>query len=206
MKRQVLHTIWCNISGEAAGEIWHLISLGSSGWRSVRCASHTPRYNQRDQRPFKRESSLGDELSTRAISFQLIKYHQVTPDHRDLVFHQLLSLLHTKHFCHPHIKYNSQSAPFLASIRILNRPHYHSTVGRQSPDSRPTVVLATECRATVGDKMSANCRLTHRPTVNRQLAEFTGRLHSTFVWVATHLQYEAVATQTEVAHNELKVQ
>ena len=23
MESQVLHTVWCNISGEAAGEIWH---------------------------------------------------------------------------------------------------------------------------------------------------------------------------------------
>ena len=23
MKSQVLHALWCNISGEAAGEIWH---------------------------------------------------------------------------------------------------------------------------------------------------------------------------------------
>ena len=28
MKSQVLHTVWCHISGEAAGEIWHLITFG----------------------------------------------------------------------------------------------------------------------------------------------------------------------------------
>ena len=29
MKSQVLHTVWCYISGEAAGEMWKLITLGS---------------------------------------------------------------------------------------------------------------------------------------------------------------------------------
>ena len=64
------------------------------------------------------------------------------------------------------MKYNPLLAPFRASITILNPPYYH-TVGRQSGDSRPTVVLATDCRSDVGDKMSADCRLTHRPTVGR---------------------------------------
>ena len=64
--------------------------------------------------------------------------------HRDLVFPQLLSLLHTKHFSHPHIKYNSLLAPSLASITILNRliiiqsvdsrSMGRSTVGRLSTD------------------------------------------------------------------------
>ena len=31
MKGQVLHTLWCNISGEAAGEIWHWSLLGVKG-------------------------------------------------------------------------------------------------------------------------------------------------------------------------------
>ena len=31
MKSQVLHTVWCNISGEAAGEIWHWSLLGVKG-------------------------------------------------------------------------------------------------------------------------------------------------------------------------------
>ena len=31
MKRQVLHTVWCNISGEAAGEIWNWLLLGVKG-------------------------------------------------------------------------------------------------------------------------------------------------------------------------------
>ena len=31
MKNQVLHTVWCNISGEAAGEIWHWSLLGVKG-------------------------------------------------------------------------------------------------------------------------------------------------------------------------------
>ena len=95
---------------------------------------------------------------------------QVGKGYRDLVFHQLLSLLHTKHFSHPHMKYNSLLDPSLASITILNRPYYH-TVSRQSVNSRPTVVLATDCRSNVGDKMSADCQLTHRPTDNRQLVE-----------------------------------
>ena len=31
MNSQVLHTVWCNIFGEAAGEIWHLSLLGVKG-------------------------------------------------------------------------------------------------------------------------------------------------------------------------------
>ena len=31
MKSQVLHTVWCNISGEAAGEIWNWSPLGAKG-------------------------------------------------------------------------------------------------------------------------------------------------------------------------------
>ena len=31
MKSQVLHTVWCNISGEAAGEIWNWSYLGVKG-------------------------------------------------------------------------------------------------------------------------------------------------------------------------------
>ena len=31
IKSQVLHTAWCNISGEAAGEIWHWSLLGVKG-------------------------------------------------------------------------------------------------------------------------------------------------------------------------------
>ena len=51
-------------------------------------------------------------------------------------------------------------------------PYSRSTVGRQSTDCRPTVVLATDCRSTVGDKMSADCRLTHRPTVDRLSVDY----------------------------------
>ena len=35
MKSQVLHTVWCNISGQAAGEIWHWSLLGVKG---LQCA------------------------------------------------------------------------------------------------------------------------------------------------------------------------
>ena len=31
MVNQVLHTVWCNITGEAAGEIWHWSLLGGKG-------------------------------------------------------------------------------------------------------------------------------------------------------------------------------
>ena len=82
---------------------------------------------------------------------------QVGKGYRDLVFHQLLSLLHTKHFSHPHMKYNSLLAPSLASITILNRPYYHA-VGRQSTDGRPRHRLSVDRRSNVGDKMSADCR------------------------------------------------
>ena len=34
MKSQVLHTVWCNISGEAAGEFWHWSLLGVKGLTS----------------------------------------------------------------------------------------------------------------------------------------------------------------------------
>ena len=33
MKNQVLHTVWYNISGEAAGEIWTWSLLGVKGLR-----------------------------------------------------------------------------------------------------------------------------------------------------------------------------
>ena len=35
MKSQVLHTVWCNISGEAAGEIWNWSLLGVKGLRAA---------------------------------------------------------------------------------------------------------------------------------------------------------------------------
>ena len=47
MKSQVLHTVLCNISDEAAGEIWKLIKLGSvSHCRRGDTADrmHSPRY------------------------------------------------------------------------------------------------------------------------------------------------------------------
>ena len=31
MENQVLHTVWCNISGEAAGDIWNWSLLGVEG-------------------------------------------------------------------------------------------------------------------------------------------------------------------------------
>ena len=31
MKSQILHTVWCNSSGEAAGEIWNWSLLGVKG-------------------------------------------------------------------------------------------------------------------------------------------------------------------------------
>ena len=34
MKSQVLHTVWCNTSGEAAGEIWNWSLLGVKGFKS----------------------------------------------------------------------------------------------------------------------------------------------------------------------------
>ena len=35
MKSQVLHTVWCNITGEAAGEIWIWSLLGVKGLRAL---------------------------------------------------------------------------------------------------------------------------------------------------------------------------
>ena len=37
MKSQVLHTVWCNISGEAAGTIWHWSLLGVKGLNVAKC-------------------------------------------------------------------------------------------------------------------------------------------------------------------------
>ena len=37
MKSQVLHAVWCNISGEAAGEIWHWSLLGVKGFLKHLC-------------------------------------------------------------------------------------------------------------------------------------------------------------------------
>ena len=37
MKSQVLHTVWCNITGEAAGEIWTWSLLGVKGLRNMNC-------------------------------------------------------------------------------------------------------------------------------------------------------------------------
>ena len=35
MKSQVLHTVWCNISGEAAGEIWNWSLFGMKGLNAL---------------------------------------------------------------------------------------------------------------------------------------------------------------------------
>ena len=100
--------------------------------------------------------------------------HSSWKTYRDLIFHQLLSFLHTMHFSHPHIKYNSLLAPFLARIMTLSRPHWHA-VGRQSADSRPTGDRQSSSAPTVG-RPSADCRWENigrqstdcRPTVDRQ--------------------------------------
>ena len=49
MKSQVLHTVWCNISGEAAGEIWHWSLLGVKGlnvWLSGSLSPKTVPHSQ----------------------------------------------------------------------------------------------------------------------------------------------------------------
>ena len=43
MKSQVLHTVWCNISGEAAGEIWNWSLLGVTPPGCSKSARDTPR-------------------------------------------------------------------------------------------------------------------------------------------------------------------
>ena len=35
MENQVLHTVWCNISGEATGEIWNGSLLGLNGLKRI---------------------------------------------------------------------------------------------------------------------------------------------------------------------------
>ena len=37
MESKVLHTVWCDISGEAAGEIWHWALLGVKGLTNPTC-------------------------------------------------------------------------------------------------------------------------------------------------------------------------
>ena len=39
MKSQVLHTVWCYISGEAAGEIWHWSLLGVKEFSVINTAN-----------------------------------------------------------------------------------------------------------------------------------------------------------------------
>ena len=41
MKGQVLHTVWCNISGEAAEEIWHWSLLGVKGLKDKKMVKRT---------------------------------------------------------------------------------------------------------------------------------------------------------------------
>ena len=41
MKSQVLHTVWCNISGEAAGEIWNWSLLGVKGLTAIQHYSYS---------------------------------------------------------------------------------------------------------------------------------------------------------------------
>ena len=40
MKSQVLHTVWCNISGEVAGEIWYWSLLGVEGLSFLSLVAH----------------------------------------------------------------------------------------------------------------------------------------------------------------------
>ena len=45
MKSQGLHTVWCNISGEAAGEIWEWSLVGVKGlrnWSTAGVAQFSP--------------------------------------------------------------------------------------------------------------------------------------------------------------------
>ena len=65
MQSQVLHTVWCNISGEAAGEIWHWSLLGVKGlinaaYYEIKCQLHpSPRF------PYSTDNLDDSELSTR---------------------------------------------------------------------------------------------------------------------------------------------
>ena len=51
MKSQVLLTVWCNISGEAAGEIWHWSLSGVKGLNWTHFSSIERRSNQIHSRP-----------------------------------------------------------------------------------------------------------------------------------------------------------
>ena len=42
MKSQVLHTVWCNIAGEAAGEIWDWSLLGVGGLKGLLTSPQLP--------------------------------------------------------------------------------------------------------------------------------------------------------------------
>ena len=51
MESQVLHTVWCTIPGEAAGEIWNWSLLGVkglNGWESVLFELRSERDNGAD--------------------------------------------------------------------------------------------------------------------------------------------------------------
>ena len=50
MKSQVLHTTWCHISGEAAGEIWTWSLLGVKGLRHAKTAKIRCGYYKGEER------------------------------------------------------------------------------------------------------------------------------------------------------------
>ena len=73
MKRHVLHTVWCNISGEAAGEIWKWSLLGVKGLKLDLAAAHQekrPGHPASLQgRPIERLQPLDDVIIVEAFHY-----------------------------------------------------------------------------------------------------------------------------------------
>ena len=61
MKSQVLHTVWCNISGEPAGEIWH--------WYAKCGFSNSPRYLPRKMEQYQFSFTMA-KVAVRQVLFE----------------------------------------------------------------------------------------------------------------------------------------
>ena len=66
MKSQVLHTVWCNISGEAAGEIWNWPLVGVKGLMRSMFAGLISPTSKRRSRKYSTLDEAGDWFRQRA--------------------------------------------------------------------------------------------------------------------------------------------
>ena len=115
-------------------------------------------------------TSLPSEWSSfgRLLRFQFLPL-KLAKGYRDLVASVAFLVAHKAFLSSSHevqltvssfsCQHHDSKSPLLSYSR--------STVGRQSTDGRPRHRLSVDRRSNVGDKMSADCRLTHRPTVSR---------------------------------------